>query len=738
MASESASTPDPQHSEGRETASQAAATARRGAGILKPDTNCWRIEHAGRVSLLVDGADYFHAFRECAKLARRSLLIVGWDIDGSFRLERETIEDGLPVNLRDFLDSLARRRKHLQIHVLDWDFAMIFAPDREWLPSLRLDWTTHKRLHFSLDSHYPPGASHHQKIVVVDDRVAFVGGLDFALGRWDTTEHRPDDARRCDTETDDSIPRPYHDVQFMVSGDIAAALGDLARERWHWATEEKLPAPDPPADHDPWPGEITPDLTEVRVGIARTRPGFDGEKPVREVEQLLLDAVAAAEHSIYIENQYFTADSVGTALRERLAADSGPEIIVVLPEKTVGWLSQNTMDVLRERLIKRLQAADHHDRLRVYCPHVPGLEPECINVHAKVLIVDDELVRIGSANFNNRSMGLDTECDLVIEACGDARIRKGIAAMRNRLLGEHLGASPAAVAEALNRQHSILRATEALNVTERTLRPFEFRVSEELDALVPESSIADPEFPLDADRLARHLVTDEDREPASRTLITLAAILIIALLLAAGWRWTPLGEWIDLKAAINQLGSLRGEWLAPLVVSAIYIVAGLVVFPVTLLIIATGVTFGLVHGFVYGLLGAEASALVNYAIGHYFGHKAIRNLSNRWVSRISRRLARQGLLAIVTLRVIPVAPFGIINLVAGASHIRHRDFALGTLLGMAPGTLALTVFSDQVVAAITDPGTIRFASLLLLGLVIAAATWWLSQWLLQRQQDSDG
>jgi len=705
---------------------------------LKPGRNCWRIEHADRVSLLVDGADYFHAFRECAKLARESLLIIGWDIDGSFRLEREATDDELPVSLRDFLDSLARRRKQLRIHILDWDFAMIFAPDREWLPTYQLDWTTHERLHFRLDNHYPPGASHHQKIVVVDDRVAFVGGLDFALGRWDTSEHRPDNARRCDTETDDSIPQPYHDVQFMVSGAIAGALGDLARERWHTATGEKLATPAPPADHDPWPGEITPGLTDVQAGIARTRPEFDGGEAVREVEQLLLDAIAAAEHTIYIENQYFTADSVGTALRERLAADTGPEIIVILPEQTVGWLSQNTMDVLRERLLKRLQAADRHHRLRVYCPHVPGLEPHCINVHAKVLVIDDELVRIGSANFNNRSMGLDTECDLAIEACGDAHIRKGIAAMRNRLLGEHLGASAAAVAQALNEQQSIIRAIEALNVSGRTLRPFEFRVPDELDALVPESSIADPEFPLDADQLARHLVTDEDREPASRTLFTLAAILIIALLLAAGWRWTPLGEWIDLKTAISQLGSLRGEWLAPLVVSVIYIVAGLLVFPVTLLIIATGVTFGAMHGFAYGLLGAEASALVSYAIGHHLGHKAVRSLSDRWASRISRRLARQGLLAIITLRVIPVAPFSIINLVAGASHIRHRDFALGTLLGMAPGTLALTIFSDQVVAAITAPGMIRFAGLLLLALGIAAATWWLGHWLLQRQQGRDG
>ena len=159
--------------------------------ILKPGKNCWRIEHADRVSMLVDGADYFHAFRECAKLAEHSILIIGWDIDGSFKLERQSVDDGLPVNLRDFLDSLASRREQLQIHVLDWDFAMIFAADREWLPSYKLDWTTHERLHFRLDNHYPPGASHHQKIVVIDDRVAFAGGLDFALGRWDTPEHRP-------------------------------------------------------------------------------------------------------------------------------------------------------------------------------------------------------------------------------------------------------------------------------------------------------------------------------------------------------------------------------------------------------------------------------------------------------------------------------------------------------------------------------------------------------------------
>jgi phospholipase D1/2 len=702
------------------------------SSILNPGENCWRVEHADRLSLLVDGADYFHAFREAARNAQRSVLIIGWDVDGRFELERDGASDGLPTNLRDFLDSLASRNKDLHIHVLDWDFAMIYASDREWLPSYKMDWTSHRRLHFRLDKQHPVGASHHQKIVVIDDRVAFAGGLDFALGRWDTSEHRPDDPRRRDI--DSTIPQPYHDVQLMVSGPVAKALGELARERWHTATGQRLSAPQPAEDSDPWPEGVRVDLAGASVGIARTYPEYEDRQAIREVQQLLIDAIAAARNTIYIENQYFTAHSVGDALAARLAEDDGPEVVVILPQRTVGWLSQNTMDVLRERLIKRLNAADRHDRLRVYYPHVPGLDTQCINVHAKVIVIDDVLLRVGSANFNNRSMGLDTECDLAIEAGSEARVREAVVAWRNRLLAEHLDVTATAVGKALAEQGSIIRAIDTLSHSGRTLKPFEFCVTEEVDALVPEAQISDPEAPIDADQLARQLVADDEKQPARRSLIALASVLIVALLIAATWRWTPLSEWIDLNAGIDRLGSLRGTWTAPLVVTVIYIVAGLMIFPVTLLIVATGVAFGATYGFAYALLGAELSALVTYAIGQYLGHDAVRSLSNRWVSRVSRRLAQQGLLAIITLRVVPVAPFSVINLVAGASHIRFRDFALGTLLGMAPGILALTVFSDQVVAAIAAPETVRLASLLLLAVVIGAGTWWLSRWLLRRQR----
>ena len=164
---------------------------------------------------------------------------------------------------------------------------------------------------------------------------------------------------------------------------------------------------------------------------------------------------------------------------------------------------------------------------------------------------------------------------------------------------------------------------------------------------------------------------------------------------------------------------------------------GLIVFPVTVLIVATGLAFGSVYGFIYGLLGAELSALVTYAIGHYLGQSTIQRLSHRWVGRVSRRLARQGLLAMITLRVIPVAPFSVVNLIVGASHIRLRDFVLGTLLGMTPGVLFLTLFSDQVVAAFHAPDIQQIAILGGLALAIGISSWALSRWLLKRRKTHD-
>jgi phosphatidylserine/phosphatidylglycerophosphate/cardiolipin synthase-like enzyme len=218
-------------------------------GILDEGRNCWRIAQAGRAAFLVDAAAYFEAFVSAVEKARESILILAWDIDSRVRLMRDDRDRGLPMELGNFLDAIISRRRGLHAHILAWDFHFIYAFEREPLPVVRLEWRTHPRLHFRLDGNHPFWASLHQKVVVVDDAVAFVGGLDLTRSRWDTPEHRLEDPRRIDPR---GAPYgPFHDVQMAVDGEAAAALGDLARERWRRATGQRLRSPriwgrDPP------------------------------------------------------------------------------------------------------------------------------------------------------------------------------------------------------------------------------------------------------------------------------------------------------------------------------------------------------------------------------------------------------------------------------------------------------------------------------------------------------------
>ncbi|MBA4141959.1 MAG: VTT domain-containing protein [Nitrosospira sp.] len=694
------------------------------ASILKPGSNCWRIEQAERVAFLVNGAAYFRAFRETVKQAQRSVLIMAWDIDSRLELIREHEPDGFPIKLSDFLANVLDRNDQLDIHVLNWDFPMIFAADREWMPLYKDEWISHPRLHFHLDDHYPPGGCHHQKIVVVDDQVAFVGGLDLTFGRWDTPEHLPQDPRRCDLRGE-AVPQPYHDIQIMVCGPIAAALGDLARERWHRATGQELASPHIPSGKSYWPEYLAPDVKNVQVGIARTFPRHETQAEVREVEQLLVDAIAAARTSIYIEAQYFTAGKVAAALVKRLEETDGPEIVAVLPEHTVGWLSQNTMDVLRERVFKRLQAADQHSRLRLYRPCVPGLDGECVNVHSKLIIIDDELVRIGSANLNNRSMGLDTECDLVIEASGKPHIRAAISAFRSRLLGEHLGSEAGEIEACLQREGSLIGTIEHFCGSGRSLRPLVLRVTPDMDALVPDTQIVDPDQPIDSDQLITEFMPEEQREPARNHLL-IVSILAAILVLAAAWQWSPLREWVRVETLVSFVAELRKSPATPLLAICLFVIGGLVAFPLTVLIIACVFVFDAWLGFLYSLLGACLSAMTTYGLSHMLGHDIIRRFAGNKINALNKRLAQRGIMTMVVARIFPFSPFLIINLLAGASHIRLRDFALGTAIGLVPRISVIALVTDYLVTLDKSdlPPVAVFAGVVVIIIASGLVMWW--------------
>lgn len=698
--------------------------------ILEPGRNCAQLARAQRVAFLVDGAAYFAAFRAAALRARHSILILAWDIDSRIRLAPDGAPDGMPESLGDFLDVLVKERG-IEIWVLDWDFAMLYAADRELLPVFKLGWRTPRRLHFHLDAAHPIGASHHQKVVVVDDAIAFAGGLDLTHGRWDTPEHRPDHPHR-------RLPgggayRPFHDVQVAVDGEAAAALGELARERWRRATGKTIPAP-AASGNDPWPADLAANLTDVDVAISRTEPSYRNRPEVQEIKHLYLDAIAAARRHLYIENQYFCAGAIGDALATRLEEDDGPEVIVLSRKGDSDWLEESTIGVMRARLHRQLRDADHRRRYRSFYPHVPGHGDRFVNVHSKLMFVDDELLTIGSANLNNRSLGLDTECNLTIEARGERRIRRAIAGLRRRLLAEHLGNSEETVAAAEEATGSPLAALAELRGGDRTLEPLEPTVSSELDDLIPAGTYLDPERPVQPERLLADFLPEEQHTPAKRRLLGLAAVLVTLLGLAAAWRFTPLGDWLDLDRLVGAAEVIRELPATPLLVLGIYVLAGLFVVPVTLLIAVTALVFEPLIALAYSLTGTTLSAVATYGLGRAVGRQAVRRVAGSRINRLSQQLGKRGLVAVILARLVPVSPFSVVNLVAGASHIRFRDLVLGTLLGIFPGAIATVLFIDRVVAAVRDPSAGTFAVLAGIVLVVVAGALALRRWLGKRRE----
>ena len=688
--------------------------------VIQVGHNCWRREQASRLAVIVDGEHYYRAVREAILAARDTVYIVGWDIHSQLQLVREGGSDGSPEQLGELVDYVAREHG-VDVYVLSWDFAMIYWLERESLPLYRLDWKTHDRVHFHMDDSHPLGASQHQKIVVIDDALAFCGGLDLSKWRWDTREHRPGDARRLDP--DGEAYQPFHDMQMVVEGEPAAALSDLCRERWTRATGEAPRQSAKEREHTAWPSSVEPLLQDVSVAIARTQPQFDDVDAVHEAEQLYLDAVRSARRWIYIENQYLTSHTVGDALADRLKEDAGPEVVIVLPRETGGWLEQHTMDVLRYRLVKKLQEADRHGRLRIFYPRLSDSADSadsCLMVHAKLIVADDCLLRIGSSNLSNRSMGLDSECDLAIEAESE-RIRAAISFVRNDLLAEHLGVTVDAVASAIDRHDSLLRAIEELAQGERTLCPLDTTVPPEVDELVPDAALIDPEKPVSPEQFVSQFVP-LDKEPGLPWRV-FASVLLVMLFagLAAAWRWTAVGDWLDVETLVAQAQSLKAQPAAPLLATLGIALAGCLAVPLTLLVIASALAFGPLAGFAYSLAGGQISALITYGAGHAAGRDLVRRYAGEKLNRISKALARRGILTVVVLRLVPVAPFVIINAVAGASRISFRDFAVGTLLGMAPGMLGIALFADSLIRTIRQPNADHLLGLLLVVAVIIGA-----------------
>jgi phosphatidylserine/phosphatidylglycerophosphate/cardiolipin synthase-like enzyme/uncharacterized membrane protein YdjX (TVP38/TMEM64 family) len=702
---------------------------------------------AERIAVLVDGEAYFAALRRSLIRARRSIAIAAWDIHSCLDLVRGDTDaggpdDDLPTVLGPLLVASLERRPTLQVFILLWDYAPIYALEREPLLFGDAPWghaAEHPRLHFIKDNAHPLTASQHQKLVVVDGRIAWCGGFDLSKWRWDTTAHRANEPRRCDP---DGHPYPpFHDLQMLVDGAAADALAALFAERWRQAGGDRwlLEQADSGADADPWPSGVEPLLRDHAVAIARTLPAYEGRDEVREVERLYLDMIDAAERFIYVENQYLTSRSLADALCRVLARDDGPEVVLVLPQQTGHWLEQHTMDILRARVLERLRDADRHDRLRVVYPDVPGLGDACLMVHAKLMIVDDRVLRVASSNLSNRSMGLDSECDLCVVA-EDADEQAAITGLRRRLMAMLGSGSEPALADleqaAIDAGRAgLLDALDALVGSEPTcdgprLVMLDGQVDPDWDRQLPDERLIDPDRPLNPDLVADAVVGKENTGAVRRRLLIITGLIGLLLALAAAWRWTALGDWLQPQPLAETLQSIStAPWGPPAGIAAM-VVASLLAVPATLLILAAALIFGPVMGTVVAMVSAVLSALAGYGIGRAAGGGLVQQLAGQRAGSLRRRLSKCGIPTIVTLRIVPVAPFAVLNLVAGAIHVSLRDYFIGTVIGMLPGVIAMSVFAEGLVSLLGRLD-LRAVALLLVGGISLVGLFWLGRHMLR-------
>nr|WP_249789864.1 VTT domain-containing protein [Bradyrhizobium sp. BRP20] len=695
------------------------------ASTLTPGDTVWRRCKARRVAVLNDAAAYFAALREALLEAQDVVYIVGWDIHSRTRLVGASgrADDGLPDELGPFLRVLVQRRPALRINILVWDFVSFYASEREWSSAAKFTADTDGRVRFHLDATLPFGSAQHQKIVCVDGSLAFVGGLDLTIRRWDTSDHRADNAMRCDPQRK-PYP-PFHDVQCLVDGDAAEQLFALAEQRWRAAGQQSDERRAP--RNGRWPANVPVEAEHLPVGIARTEVVCPAGSTIKEVERSFIAAIRSATSFVYIENQFTSATRMAHELAEQMCRVPSLRVLVVAPKLHSSWLESQAMQNGRGAFIDCFSAAGVADRIRfVYPISRSGNKEAAVMVHSKLMIVDDRILRIGSANLNNRSMGADSECDLIFEAESEQH-RDFIASVRRRLIAHFCGLDEQAVTQNEHRLFALLDQVSKKGGA-KTLRKVESSVlTSTLATLV--QPVADPELPLHLERAA-------SRMWSTKTIIGIASIALALLGLTLAWSYTSLSDYADTGRISSFLSAYsQSVWGPPFAIAA-FVVGGLVIFPVLVLIAATAAALGPWLGFVTAMAGVLLSALLLFAIGRFLGRERLQRLLGRRAARIQERVVGKGILAVVVIRMIPIAPFSLVNVAAGASTLPLRDFLVGTLLGMMPGILAMAVLGAQIadLARNASWSSVLLLTLAFLGwLGVCAGAQFLATWLAGRR-----
>ena len=359
-----------------------------------------------RLDVLVDGAEALAEVAAAIESAHSSIWLAGWFFSPDFRPRADRAQ-----TLRELLAEAAER---VDVRILAWAGAPLplFRPDRKEVRAVRDAFTARTRIEVALDARERPFHCHHEKLVIVDGELAFVGGIDLTSydgDRFDTNEHPPRGSLG------------WHDATTRIRGPAVADVADHFRLRWHEVTGEELPAVAPPEP-----------AGEVEVQVVRTVPEKIYKRLPRgdfTILESYLRAFRSAKRLIYLENQFLWSPEIVSVLAAKLRnpPDDRFRLLVLLPAKP-----KNGNDDTRGQVGMLAAADDGEGRFLACTLHQCGSDAHPVYVHAKIGIVDDAWLTIGSANLNEHSLFNDTEMNIVTH---DVTFAK---ATRLRLWSEHL------------------------------------------------------------------------------------------------------------------------------------------------------------------------------------------------------------------------------------------------------------------------------------------------------------
>ncbi len=688
--------------------------------IFEEGKNCFKISGSCEGSFIIDARDYFETVYNAFITAEHSIYIAGWDIHSRLELLKGQSAQRAdhPVVLGDLLNTLVKKKKDLRVYILAWDFTTLFLLKRESFPEIKFEWKSGKKIDFEMDDEHPLGASHHEKLVVVDDAYAFLGGIDLTGARWDDSDHAPDNPLRKDPAGKDYYP--FHDVQVMLKGEPALNIGKHFRKRWQRAVDkhiskvpemrrEKTLAKEFKATGIPF--------KYLACALSRTFGKYKNYPAVKEIEQIFLSLIESAGKFIFIENQYLTSSAVTDALIKSLNSESGPRILIILPEHWTGWLEEKIMWSIRKRRIRDLYDADRFKRLEIFSPVMKNNPAYRLKLHSKLMIVDNNYALVGSANLSNRSMGLDTELSAVLyENSNDhKRADSVIKTFRNRLLKEYTQINDDTFEES-KLFESGLKGMIKEKEDGRTLRVVEPSEFDEVEELISDTQLGDWEKTMEAEEVLDDFVYGSWKEVKSGSLkkwLLTGIILGIAVLIFSLICLTESENIYSLEGISGAVNAFRDSPFSSLWVLSVFVLASILFIPINLLIISVSTLFGTVESFIYILSGTLLNALAGYFTGYLLGGRKISRFFGFRLKKITEKIKNKGLLPVIGIRFLPITPFSLENFVFGAVRFPLIKYLAGTLIGILPGTVSLVFFQKSLIALLKGPSLGKFAVLIL-------------------------